>query len=315
MLAWELKQMQSLPLEIKIIKTQQRIREWYEAWDGDVYVSFSGGKDSTVLLKLVRELYPDVPGVFVDTGLEFPEIRSFVKKFENITWIKPKIPFFEVVEKYGYPVISKEQSQSIHEIRNCKDKSGSNYNKRMYGDKNGRYKVSEKWKFLIDAPFKVSHMCCHYMKKEPAKRYEKETGRVPFLGIMAEESRLRKGEYLQHGCNSFNTKRPKSSPMGFWTEQDVLLYLMRYKEPYATVYGDLIEYRKMIYTTGQKRTGCMFCMYGIHLDKGENNFQRMAKTHPKQYDYCINKMGLGEVLDYIGVDYRVNSLFEGVEKI
>lgn len=87
---WELQQLQGLPLDIKILKTQQRIREWYEHWGGQVYVSFSGGKDSTVLLHLVRELYPDVPAVFVDTGLEYPEIRAFVKTFENITRLYPQ---------------------------------------------------------------------------------------------------------------------------------------------------------------------------------------------------------------------------------
>ena len=91
--SWELKQMQSLPLEVKILKAQQRIKEWYEAWEGNVYVSFSGGKDSTVLLKLVRELYPDIPGVFLNTGLEYPEIVEFVKTKENITWLKPKMTF------------------------------------------------------------------------------------------------------------------------------------------------------------------------------------------------------------------------------
>jgi len=73
---WQLRQMQSLPLEAKIIKSQMRIREWYEHWSGDVYVAFSGGKDSTVLLHLTRQLYPDVPAVFCDTGLEFPEIKE-----------------------------------------------------------------------------------------------------------------------------------------------------------------------------------------------------------------------------------------------
>ena len=33
---------------------KRRIMEWYDYWDGQVYVSFSGGMDSTVLLALVR---------------------------------------------------------------------------------------------------------------------------------------------------------------------------------------------------------------------------------------------------------------------
>jgi len=81
--------MQSWSLERKIQVTQTRIIDWYQTWDGAVYVSFSGGKDSTVLLDLVRRIYPDVPAVFCDTGLEYPEIRDFVKTKDNVEWIKP----------------------------------------------------------------------------------------------------------------------------------------------------------------------------------------------------------------------------------
>ena len=101
---WELKQKQSLPLEAKIAMTLRRIREWYEYWDGNVYVSFSGGKDSTVLLHLVRQYYPDVPAVFSDTGLEFPEIREFVKTVPNVTWLRPALTFKKVIEKHGYVI-------------------------------------------------------------------------------------------------------------------------------------------------------------------------------------------------------------------
>ena len=85
---WQLKQRQALPLDAKIEMSKRRIREWYDGMDGLIYVSFSGGKDSTVLLHLVRSIYPDTPAVFLNTGLEFPEIVRFVRKMENVTWLK-----------------------------------------------------------------------------------------------------------------------------------------------------------------------------------------------------------------------------------
>lgn len=109
----QLKQLQTLPLNIKIRKTELRIREWYEHWEGDVYVSFSGGKDSTVLLDIVRRLYPDVPAVFSDTGLEYPEIKEFVKTFSNVIIVRPKHSFKEILTKYGYPIISKEVANTV----------------------------------------------------------------------------------------------------------------------------------------------------------------------------------------------------------
>ena len=168
----EFQQMQQLPLEIKILKSQQRIREWYEHYCGDVYVSFSGGKDSTVSLHLVRELYPDGPAVFVDTGLEYPEIKEFVNTFDNVTIKRPKMSFLQVIEKYGCPVVSKEQSQFIACYRNTK----SQYMKdlRWNGTDYGFGKISEKWEYLIEAPFKISDKCCNVMKKSPMKTYAKK---------------------------------------------------------------------------------------------------------------------------------------------
>ena len=94
--------------------------------------------------------------------------------------------------------------------------------------------------------------------------------------------------------------------MSFWTEQDVLQYLRMTKIPYASsIYGDIIEEGGKLKTTGAARTGCMFCMFGLHLEKRPNRFERMALTHPKQYNYCINRMGCGMVLDYLGIPYKV----------
>ena len=122
----DLAQMQSLPLQAKIIMTQQRIRQWYEYWDGNVYVSFSGGKDSTVLKHIVDGMYEDVPALFVNTGLEYPEIQRFVKDIKagkydcfnsDVEIVRPEMRFDEVIRRYGYPVVSKEVSQTVFEAR------------------------------------------------------------------------------------------------------------------------------------------------------------------------------------------------------
>ena len=114
----DLQAMQRLPLEAKVCATQARIYEWLERYGVDgVYVAFSGGKDSTVLLRLVREIAPEVAVVFVDTGLEYPEVKRFAKSFDSITVLRPKMRFDEVIKKYGYPLISKEVSECVSQAR------------------------------------------------------------------------------------------------------------------------------------------------------------------------------------------------------
>ena len=119
----DLMQRRSLPLGAKVLMTQARIREWYNHFDGDVYVSFSGGKDSTVLAHLVHELYPDVPLIFSNTGLEYPEIQSFARKM-GAEFVRPKMMFSEVISKYGYPIISKEVAEAIYYARRIRNGGG-----------------------------------------------------------------------------------------------------------------------------------------------------------------------------------------------
>ena len=378
----DLVQMQALPLEAKIRMTKDRIKAWYESWtrfeicddatgktrfvtidtrdgaepplkenewiksaiDGQVYVSFSGGKDSTVLKHIVDSMYDDVPSLFVNTGLEYPEIQKFAMSQPNVVAVRPEMRFDEVIKKYGYPVISKEVSKYIKEGRTALKKGNMNYYaiQKLQGrllDKHGNKSIynCEKWEFMLDAPYKVSNYCCDVMKKRPAKLYEKETGRKPIIGTLASESKLRKQQWLINGCNAFTKERPSSQPLSFWTEQDILHYIKKYDVPYCSVYGDIVidntselngqiniidllgdyEPEDKLKTTGCNRTGCIFCMFGCHLEKEPNRFQMLKETHPRQYEYCIGGgqmingewqpskegLGLGCVLDYIGVKY------------
>lgn len=303
----DLKTMQSWDLDRKIAVSSTRIAEFFTKFPNEIYVSFSGGKDSTVLLHLVRRLYPDTPAVFVDTGLEYPELREFVKTIDNVIWLKPKMNFKKVIENYGYPAISKEQAQYISEYRTTKSEKLKDI--RWNGNKWGRGKISKKWRFLIDAPFLITHKCCFVMKKNPSKKFEKESGLHPIVGTMACESQNRTSDWKRNGCNAFNTKRPISKPLSFWTEQDIFEYIKRYNLQYASVYGDIIKNEQGKYcTTKCDRTGCVFCLFGIQDEPEPNRFQRLKETHPKLYEYCLkpwDKGGLGmkEVLDFLHIKY------------
>ena len=346
-----LKQMQSLPLEAKIIMTQTRIRAWCDHWCDQVYVSFSGGKDSTVLKHIVDNMPGgyDVPAVFVNTGLEYPEIQKFVKDIQagkypcfnsNVEIIRPEMRFDEVIKKHGYPIISKDIASCIYGAR----RGSRTRLERLNGTltkKDGSPSMfnCSKWKFVMDSDFEVGSDCCKVMKKKPTAKYEKETGRKPIIGMLAEESIKRRDAWMKTGCNAFNITRPQSNPIAFWTEQDILHYIKKYNVPYCSAYGDIqvknsedtekgqinmIDYlgcyepEDTLETTGCDRTGCIFCGFGCHLDRNPNRFQMLKQTHPRQYEYCIgggemvdgkwqpskDGLGLGHVLDYIGVKYE-----------
>ena len=241
---WDLKQMQSLPLEAKILMTKRRIEAWYDHWDGQVYVSFSGGKDSTVLKHIVDSMYDDVPSVFTNTGLEYPEIQQFVRRVKagefacfnsDVVILRPEMRFDEVLKKHGYPVASKEVAGYVREAKHSKsEKLRTMRTQRLMGEyRRPDGQLSEfnckKWGILLSAPFDVSDKCCDEMKKKPINKYAKKTGRKGIIGTMADESRFRRQSWIRYGCNMYEEgSKQLSRPLSFWTEQDILHYIKKY---------------------------------------------------------------------------------------
>lgn len=349
--------LQAMDLQEKFITTIEKINEWEMATGGAWYVSFSGGKDSTVLTYIAAKYLasfrtPPHPLhlLFCDTGLEYPEIRQFAmsfpeflqKRFPTVTVDfqrrRPKRQFFDVIHDYGYPIIGKEIAKRVVEYRRGARCAIQEFTGERIGG--GKYETAlydrRRWKFLTEAPFLISDKCCDYTKKEPAKTFEKNNKILPVTAVMAEESFLRRNRWLRHGCNVFDGKRPQSKPMSFWRNQDVLNYILQEQIPICSVYGEIMAFDGENYypstlcdaplkCTGCQRTGCVFCAFGAHLEKGDDRrFIRLKETHPNHWKFAIEGgewdaadgmwkpskapghvgLGMGRVLDYIGVEYK-----------
>jgi 3'-phosphoadenosine 5'-phosphosulfate sulfotransferase (PAPS reductase)/FAD synthetase len=166
-----------------------------------------------------------------------------------------------------------------------------------------------KYIFFLSAPFEIGNYCCNAIKKNPMHKYCKETGRKPITAQMASESRLRTQKWLDNGCNGFDLKEPISNPMSMWFEEDVLAYIVEHKIEIAPVYGDIVRKsddeqldgqmsfedfgifdneRPCFKTTGLNRSGCVYCGFGLHLEKRPNRLEIMDKvSSPKLRDYCL----------------------------
>ena len=309
----------ALDLDDKAITTLEKLDEWYTAWDGQCYVSFSGGKDSTVLAYLAARYLSSFRNpkwplnlVFVNTGLEYPEIQHFVNDYAawlrrefprieiNLARRRPKMNIRQVVTKYGYSIVSKEVADCVWQTRENPTGTRATRLRGELLDRDGNKSPynCDKWEYLLYSPFLISAECCRIMKKSTAHRYETETRQKPITAVMATEGRQRYQRWTEKGCNAFEGKRPMGKPMSFWTEQDVLRYIAGNQIPYASVYGDIVasdgenDYDATLtdcplHCTGCQRTGCVVCAFGAHLEKGENRFERMKHTHPKHYEFCI----------------------------
>jgi len=319
------------PYELKPSFSMKRIYQWHAAWYGMVYVSFSGGLDSTVLAYLVCMTYRKyglkgkLPLVFSDTCLEFPEIRAFV--YEYVEWLKIQFPdqdielvritpehnFKWVCENKGFPLISKDTSLKIKKLRH--GMLSSRYrNYLLNGDERGKFgMLAKKWQYLADkdqTEFDISDECCEILKKRPFKKYVKENKRYPFIGITQDEGFRRENQYNHTGCNVYDGNTLKSQPIAFWIRQDVLKYVIENNIPFCSVYGEIVyDYPGIYTTTGEQRTGCIMCGFGCHLEQEPNRIQRLSisanPAHVAIYEWGLqirnNEVTYKEALKHCGV--------------
>lgn len=299
----------NLNLDQKVFHFFEVFDTFYQRMNGQVYGAFSGGRDSTVMKYLIDRFlksagYPPIKYVFNNTTNEHKEILDFVKTFgDQITWIRPKMTFAQTLEKYGFPLVSKSQAMAISRYRNTKREDQKIYRltgKKADGTRGKVGVISRKWQFMINAPFKVTERCCDILKKEPVKRFEKESGLRPIIGTMAEESNLRKMIYLKEGCNVFKKGKESCRPLSIFTDQDIEDLINKFDIEICSIYSDQIIDGELV--PGEKRTGCAYCGMGCHLEDQKNNrFHRLKKREPKRYASFMDKLGYREALKFTGI--------------
>lgn len=266
----------------KVEISKEYIKDWYEHYNGNVFVSFSGGKDSTVLLHLCRQVYPDIPAIYLDNGLEYPEIDAFAKATPRVICLRPVMSYEQVSKELGYSVLSKHISKAVETYQQSEKKEND-----LNELKN---KIGDQYTYLKDIPCRVSVQCCKILKEEPLNRYISQSGRKTIAGVLAEESIGRMRRFILNGVNQYN--KDISYPIIFWREKDVKQYLKEYHVDYCNIYGDLETY-------GEKRTICMYCLLGIHLEESPNRFERMKKNYPDKYNYFMNTLGMSEIYHFL----------------
>ena len=287
----ELKERQGWTLAQKIDHSLGVIEQFSNHFDGMVYVAFSGGKDSCVMLSLVEMLIPQVPAMFIMTGCESPSVCRFIREMKaeghNIEITKPKKTLKEVFAKEGFPLVSKKTAHNIMAVRRNPDCVNS---QRLVDPKN-KHRIPAKWLYLLNEPYEVSDRCCYWLKKSPSHEYGKRTGRYAFVGVLASESDSRAAGYITRGgCNSFDDSHntyPTSWPLAIWNEEDIWAYI---KDRGLRIPD--------IYEKGATRTGCMGCGFGAHISTA--GLDTLRELWPKMYDMILsyenNGVTYGEAL-------------------
>ena len=328
--------MQNLPYEVKVKRAELRAREFIERLDDmgkTAHVSV-GGLDSITLLVFLRSIGLDIPAVSV-SALEDKSIQKVHKEL-GVIRIAPGKSKKEILQEYGFPVISKKIAGRIELLQNPTEKNKTVRHAIITGEcgeqghfaKNSRMKLPNKWLELFAgyenenegvayqiAPFKVSNKCCLYMKEQPCDHWAKEHNSAPFLGLMASEGGQREESLVEHGCNYFGKTVIRSAPFAPFLRQDLLQLALDLKVPVPEIYGEIRRKSDgKLYTTKAQRTGCNMCGFGIHLEKRPHRFDRLRERNPKEWEFWMyrcctdsktgERYGWGRVLDYIGVGWE-----------
>lgn len=264
-------------LQDRLQKIQQIIRKYGEE---NFYISFSGGKDSTVLSALVDMALPGnkIPRVYANTGIEFNMIRDFVfdmsKTDDRVVIIKPSVPIKPMLEKEGYPFKSK-----IHS--NCVNLYQTDPTKNMWKGYTGQR--PEYWhtttcpkklmyQFTEENNLRISDICCVKMKEEPLKNWAKDNERnIAIIGIMKAEG----GRRTQSTCLQFSGKKVKKfQPLVAVTKEWEDWFIKEYEINICDIYKDPYNF---------DRTGCKGCPFNIHL---QNELDVLEKYFPAERKQC-----------------------------
>lgn len=276
-----LQKLQALSLEKKILLSQMYIKKFISLFDP--YTSFSGGKDSKVLDHLVSGIDSSIPKVFVNTTNECKEILQYVSKHDNVITLLPKMGFVKAMKVYGFPMISKANARKINDLK-YPTKNNAKI-RETWNDPNSKFKMSEKWKFVIDEEFDITYKCCYFLKKEPFHRYEKETGKKPFHGAMAEEGKDRKDKILRDGILIKGGDNISCKPLAFWTTKDIWEYAKLHNIRFAENYYDRVV--NGVFIPADERSGCKYCLMGYNYDKNDlfnmDRLEKLKATEPKKF--------------------------------
>lgn len=290
----------NLPLKEKIKKSIEYIEEFLEGIEIEgAYISCSFGKDSLVLTDLVRSVNEDIPIIYINTGVEHPSCVSLSKKYKNVYTVTPKKDMKKIIDEYGYITpYGKEISGAIEQVRrNLYEGNCDTYRVKQFRGEIG-YNYVKFTKDLL-APFKISDKCCYHLKISPLKRFCTKYGfDYSFVGVTYDESKMREKNIIKGGINTSSQCRP----LGFWTSNDVLQYLIEKKISLPSCYGDIIK-KNGVYTTSlHKRNGCICCPVGAHLDN-PNKFQLLKEENKSLYNFVINELNFKKVLDWFNIEY------------